>query len=96
MTHEAFREMLPLYVIGALDGDELYNLERYVAENRERCNAEIAEYQAIADQIALLAPPAEPSPAVYERIAAAIGEGKRPGGAPVAFGATAGWRRPRR
>ncbi len=78
MTHEAFREMLPLYVIGALDGDELYNLERYVAENRERCNAEIADYQAIADQIALLAPPAEPSPAVYERIAAVIEEGKRP------------------
>ncbi|MGA2137811.1 MAG: anti-sigma factor [Verrucomicrobiia bacterium] len=89
MTHEAFREMLPLYVIGALDGDELYNLERYVAENRERCNAEIAEYQVIADQIALLAPPAEPSPAVYERIAAAIGEGKRPGEAPVAARVTA-------
>ncbi len=88
MTHEAFREMLPLYVIGALDGDELYNLERYIAENRERCNAEIAEYQAIADQIALLAPPAQPSPAVYEHIVAAIGEGKRPGGAPVAATAT--------
>jgi anti-sigma-K factor RskA len=72
MTHETFREMLPLYVIGALDGDELYNFERYVAENRDHCNAEIAEYQAISDQIALAAPSAQPPPDLYERIAAAI------------------------
>jgi len=78
MTHETFREMLPLYVIGALDGDELYNFERYVAENREICHAELAEYQAIADQIALSAPSAQPSPVVYERIVAAIEEPRRP------------------
>lgn len=78
MTHETFREMLPLYVIGALDGDELYKFERHVAENRELCNMEIAEYQAIADQIALAAEPAQPSPAVYGRIAAAVEEVKRP------------------
>jgi anti-sigma-K factor RskA len=78
MTHEAFREMLPLYVIGALDGDELHNFERYIAENRERCIAELAEYQAVADQIALAAPSAAPSPNVLDRIAAKIDEGKRP------------------
>ena len=84
MTHEAFREMLPLYVVGALDGDELHNFERYLAENRERCIAELAEYQAVADQIALAAPSARPSPTVYDRIAAAIDEGKRPAAAPAA------------
>jgi len=89
MTHEGFREMLPLYVVGALDGDELYNFERYVAENRERCHGEIAEYQAVADQIALVAPSAEPGPVVYERIMAAIGEGKRLGQAPAATAAVA-------
>jgi anti-sigma-K factor RskA len=78
MTHEAFREMLPLYVVGALDGDELHNFERYVAENREQCISELAEYQAVADQIALAAPSAKPSPNVYDRIATAIDEGKRP------------------
>jgi anti-sigma-K factor RskA len=81
MTHETFREMLPLYVIGALDGDELYNFEKYVAENRERCHAELAEFQAIADQIALSVPTAQPTPVVYDRIAAAIEEGTRPAGA---------------
>jgi anti-sigma-K factor RskA len=78
MTHETFREMLPLYVIGALDGDELYHFERYAAENRELCRAEIAEYQAIADQMALAAPSAQPSSAVYDRILTAIEERKRP------------------
>jgi anti-sigma-K factor RskA len=77
MTHETFREMLPLYVIGALDGDELNNFERYLAENRERCLPELAEYQAVADQIALAAPSATPSPNVYDRIAAKIDEGKK-------------------
>ena len=83
MTHETFREMLPLYAIGALDGDELYNFERYVAENRELCRAEMAEYQAIADQIALAAPSVQPSPAVYDRILTAIEEKKRPVEAPA-------------
>ncbi len=83
MTHETFREMLSLYVIGTLDGDELYNFERYAAENRDRCNAEIAEYQAIADQIALAAPSARPSPDLYERIAAAIEGRGRPVEAPA-------------
>jgi anti-sigma-K factor RskA len=78
MTHETFREMLPLYVVGALDGDELHNFERYIAENRERCLSELAEYQAVADQIALAAPSAKPSPNVFDRIAAVVDEGKRP------------------
>jgi anti-sigma-K factor RskA len=93
MTHEAFREMLPLYVIGALDGDELHNFERYAAENRDRCNAEIAEYQAIADQIALAAPSAQPPPDLYERIAAAIEGHGRPVGAPAQTAAPVSARR---
>ena len=78
MTHETFREMLPLYVIGALDGDELYHFERYIAENRELCRTETLEYQVIADRIALAAPYAQPSPSVYNHILAAIEEKKRP------------------
>jgi anti-sigma-K factor RskA len=84
MTHAAFREMIPLYVIGALDGDELYNFERYVAENREKCHIEIAEYQALADQLALAAPLAEPSAAMYERVAAAIESSEHPQKAVIA------------
>jgi hypothetical protein len=78
MTHETFREMLPLYVIGGLDGDELYHFERYVAENRELCRTELLEYQAIADQLALAPPFGEASPSVYNRILEAIEEKKPP------------------
>jgi anti-sigma-K factor RskA len=78
MTHETFREMVPLYVIGALDGDELYHFERYVAENRGFCQPEIGEYQAIADQMGWSVPSVQPLPAVYNRILAAIEEKKRP------------------
>lgn len=74
MTHETFRELLPLYVIGALDPAERDEFEQYVAANRNRCEAELAEYQAVANQIALAAPPAEPSRAVFDRIMAAIEE----------------------
>lgn len=84
MTHETFREMLPLYIVGALDGDELYHFERYVAENRELCRNEIAEYQAIADQLALAPAFGEPAPSVYNRILAAIEEKKPPVAAPTA------------
>src|SRR5262245_28303985 len=72
MTHESFREQLPLYVLGALDGEELREFERYVAANRGRCEGEIAEYQAVANQIALSAPPAKPPTAVFDRVLASI------------------------
>src|SRR5262245_29824309 len=68
MTQETFREQLPLYAIGALDGDELREFEQYVAENPEDCGAELTEFQAVADHIALEAPAATPSPGVWEQL----------------------------
>lgn len=72
MTHETFRELAPLYVIGALDGVERAEFERYLAANRPLCQAELAEYQAVADQLALAAPSAQPSPEVFRRVMAAV------------------------
>ena len=77
MTHERFRELLPLYVIGALDGDELREFERYAAENRPACELETTGFQAVADNIALSAPPAMPSRAVFHRVMAGIEETDR-------------------
>ena len=77
MTHETFCELLPLYVVGALDGAELRKFEQYVASNRARCDSEIAEFQTVADQLAFAAPPAKPSPAVYHRVMAEIEEPQR-------------------
>jgi anti-sigma-K factor RskA len=72
MTHETFRELLPLYVVGALDGDELREFERYVEANRERCAPEIAEFQAVADQLALAIPPVAPPASVWRQIRADV------------------------
>ena len=76
MTHETFREMLPLYVIDALDGGELRAFEQYVAGNRARCETEIAEFQSIANKLAMAVPPVEPPARVFERIMAEVAEKK--------------------
>lgn len=77
MTHDQFRELLPLYVLGALDGDELHEFERYSAEQHETCTREIAEFQAVADQIALAAPPVKPSPEVFKRLSTTLDDYNR-------------------
>jgi anti-sigma-K factor RskA len=77
MTHDQFQEQLPLYVVGALDGAELREFERYAAESRAFCEPEIAQFQAVADQIAFSAPPATPSRAVFHRTMAVIEDDDR-------------------
>jgi anti-sigma-K factor RskA len=77
MTHETFRELVPLYVVGALDGAELSDFERYVAQHRAACEPEIDEFQAVADDLAYAAPPAAPSRAVLHRVMAGIEDEKR-------------------
>jgi anti-sigma-K factor RskA len=72
MTHETFRELVPLYVLGALDGEELHTFERYTEANRARCATELAEFQAVADQIARAAPPVRPPATVWQQIRAEI------------------------
>ena len=78
MTYDQFRELVPLYVLGALDGTELAEFERHVAGSRSRCEPELAEWQACADQIALAAPAVEPSPAVLARVMDAVEDRRAP------------------
>ncbi len=72
MTHEQFQELLPLYVVGGLDPAEQRDFERYVAAHHARCEKELAEFEAVAADIALSAPPAEPSAEVLDRLMAQI------------------------
>ncbi len=78
MTHESFRELAPLYVIGALDGAELIEFERYVATNRPQCEVELKEFQAVADQLAMSVPQAQPSSGVLRRILAVVEKSEKP------------------
>jgi anti-sigma-K factor RskA len=77
MTHDQFRELLPLYVVGVLDGDDLHEFERYTAEHSETCSREITEFRAVADQIALAATPIKPSTEVFKGVTAAIDDHSR-------------------
>jgi anti-sigma-K factor RskA len=72
MTPEIFRELLPLYVVGALDGEELEQFEHHIDANRARCGAELAEFQAVADNLAFSAPPVMPPDRVWRQIRAGI------------------------
>lgn len=87
MTHETFRELLPLYVVGALDGEELRAFERHVAEHRAECEAELSEWQTVADRLASAPVPVEPGRAVFHRIMAEVEEEESPRPKPVTVAA---------
>ena len=72
MDQERFRELVPLYVIGALDSGEKEEFECYVRQNPGLCEKELAEFQAVADHIALTLEPIEPPSEIFTRIKAAL------------------------
>jgi anti-sigma-K factor RskA len=80
--HEQFAELTGLYVLDALTDAERAAFEAHAA-GCARCMTEIRELRRTSDALALSAPPAVPSPAVRERLMAAIGIGSiRGAGAP--------------
>jgi anti-sigma-K factor RskA len=79
--HEQFAELTGLYVLDALTDAERAAFEAHAA-GCARCMAEIRELRRTSAALALSAPPAVPSPAVRERLMAAIGIGIRGAGAP--------------
>ncbi len=73
MTHELFREQLPLYVLGVLEGDELTEFNSYLEENRDICNSELIEFQEVANHLAYSAPQINPSQELYDNLMEKIG-----------------------
>jgi anti-sigma-K factor RskA len=61
MNRETFEELIPAYVLGALDAEELAEFEALLADDPEAQRL-VAEYQAITDQL-VLTTPARPAPA---------------------------------
>jgi hypothetical protein len=68
------RELLPLYALGILEPDELQLVERAVAKDPQLAAALVA-YQDTTHQLAALAAPIDPSPAVKSRLLASVGGG---------------------
>jgi hypothetical protein len=68
------RELLPLYALGILEPDERKSVERAVAMDPQLA-AELVAYQDTTHELAALAAPIEPSPAVKSRLLASVGGG---------------------
>lgn len=72
MNHETITECLPIYALGALDGEELRELEAHLAQGCARCEQQLRDFDRVSDELALtIEPVAAPSrvrAAVLDRI----------------------------
>src|SRR5262245_36840622 len=59
-TETHVSDLLPAYVLGSLEKDETLVVSEHLAIC-SRCQTELQVYQAVADQLALASPEAEPS-----------------------------------
>jgi anti-sigma factor ChrR (cupin superfamily) len=63
-----------LYALGALEGDEAREFEEHLAAGCAACEAELREFEAVAGQLGLAAPEAEPPAGVRSRLLALVSE----------------------
>ena len=66
-----FEEMLPAYVLGALEGDELRELEAHLATGCEDCRRQLRIWESDLEEIAASVPPLAPSAETRQRVLAA-------------------------
>ena len=67
MVHHDYKEMVPAHALSALDTSDERALNQHLADCAE-CRRDLAEWQATAASLALIAAPVEPSPEVRGRI----------------------------
>jgi anti-sigma-K factor RskA len=65
--HTPFRENIPAYAIGALDGEEIPALETHL-ETCASCRTELAEYRALNDSLLTAIPPKQPAAALRKSL----------------------------
>jgi len=65
--HTPFRENIPAYAIGALDGEEVRALEAHL-ETCDSCRTELAEYRSLSDSLLMAIPPQQPSAALRQSL----------------------------
>jgi anti-sigma-K factor RskA len=79
-----FEELLPAYALGALEGDELRELEAHLAGGCDECSRQLALWQGDLETLAAGIPPVEPSELTRARVLRLAGaEAPRPAIAPV-------------
>lgn len=67
MTHDELRELVPIYALDALDGDEELEIRRHV-ETCEACRATLEDAQVATGALALAAEPVAPPAALRARV----------------------------
>lgn len=67
MVHDDYKEMIPAHALSALDAAEERAMSEHLA-TCEECRRDLAEWEAVAANLALSAEPSTPSTQVRERI----------------------------
>jgi anti-sigma-K factor RskA len=78
-------ELLPAYALGALDGEDLRELEEHLADGCEECRRQVALWQGDLESLAAEVPPVEPSEVTRARVL------RLAGGAPAATPRRTSW-----
>ena len=65
--HSLIHENIPAYALGALDAEDARALEAHL-RTCKACQAELAAYREISDNLLMTVPPREPSPALRKRL----------------------------
>lgn len=68
MTQDEVKELIPLYAVGALDGEERRALEEYLRSAPPDEQRELAEWREIAASLPLALPEQAPPPALRARL----------------------------
>lgn len=63
-----FDDLLPAYALGALDGDDLRELEQHLAAGCDECRRQLALWQRDLEALAESVPPVEPSETTRARV----------------------------
>ena len=87
MIHEKLQELCPVYAAGALDGEELRELEKHLKSGCPICQQQIRECSELMAVIAQTLPSLEPSAGLKSRVMAQI-EKDSPGSSLVEFKTT--------
>ena len=69
-------ELILLYVLGALEGEELEEAKRLIASNTEEVRRMLADYESVASLLPYAARPAIPSPDLKKKLLADISRRK--------------------
>lgn len=85
MHDERIDELLPIYALGALDGDDLVVVEAHVAAGCSRCARELVSWEDATAGLAEVAPMAHPPARLRERVLRAVEAGDQRGAAPASL-----------